>query len=370
MTTAVALDVRDATPADDASLVALAATCTMDGDVGLRIDRAPSFLALNQLEGDAWRVGVATDAHDDVIGCVAVARRDAWVNGVPTTISYVGDLKVRPDARGSGAADALSCWAREAAAKLSGEDAPLLLTVLAGNARMERRARGPRGSPVLTRFATLAALAVPLLWHRRERVAGLAVRAATTADLEPMAETWRAIGSGRQLAAVADAESLAGWIARAPCLDVDDYLLAHDARGRLRGFLGVWNQERLKQLRVVSYSPRLALVRRAINLAAPLAGAPGLPAAGDVLPTLATVHVCADEPAVLRALLLEAYRRHRGGSHALLTVGLDVRDPLMSATRGLLAQPTLVHAYTASDRGVEHARTFAERPLHHETALV
>jgi hypothetical protein len=364
-----AMTVRDATPADDAALVALAASCTMDGDVSLRVDRAPSFFALNALEGDAWRVGVAADAHGRVMGCVAAARRTAWVNGAPTTTAYVGDLKVHPAARGSGAADLLSCWARDTAAELCGPRAPVIVTVLAGNARMEHRTRGPRGSPALTRFATLSALAIPLLWARGERMAGLTVRSATPADLAPMAARWQATGPARQLAPLADARALAAWIARAPGLHVGDYLLAHDARGRLRGFVGVWDQSSFKQLRVVSYSARLALVRRAVNLAAPLVGASALPAPGGALPALAAVHLCADEPATLRALLLEAYRRHRGGRHALLTLGLDVRDPLMAATRGLLAQPTLVHAYVA-DGDATDAAALGARPLHHETALV
>jgi hypothetical protein len=234
---------------------------------------------------------------------------------------------------------------------------------------MEHRLRGPRGSPSLDRFATVAAVAVPLLWERRTGVAGLRVRAATAEDLMPMAERWRDVGARRQLAPLADAAELAAWIARAPGLHVSDYLLAHDARGRLIGFVGVWDQSALKQMRVVGYSPRLALARHAINLAAPLAGAPRLPAPGGVLPALAAVHLCAREPAVLRALLLAAYGRHRGGRHALLTLGLDVRDPLLGATRGLLAQSTLVHAYVA-DGSTITAAALAARPLHHETALV
>jgi hypothetical protein len=73
---------------------------------------------------------------------------------------------------------------------------------------------------------------------------------------------------------------------------------------------------------------------------------------------------------VLRALLLEAYRRHRGGQHAFLTIGLDTRDPLIEATRGLLAQPTFAHAYVTSPRGLADPREFGALPLHYETALV
>jgi hypothetical protein len=363
-----ALEVRDAAAADNAALVELTAACTMHGDVALRMDRAPDFFALTRLEGDRVRVGVATDESGRIVGCAAVARRLSWVNGAPTVTCYASDLKVHPDARGSGAADLLSCWVRDAG--LAGPEAPVVLTILAGNGRMERRSRGPRGTPILSRFATLRVMAVPLLGERRERVAGLAVREAREEDLEEMAALWRRQAPARQFAEVHDAASLAAWIAGAPGLHLRDYLVATDGAGRIAGFVGVWDQTSFKQLRVVGYSPRLAVVRRAFNLAAPLVGAPRLPEPGGVLPALATVHLCASEPRVLRALLLEAYRRHRGGRFAFLTVGLDERDPLLAATRGLLAQPTLVHAYVSSARGWADAEPLRALPLHHESALV
>jgi GNAT acetyltransferase-like protein len=374
MTTAVGagsgLSVRDATEADNDALVALAAACPMAGDITLRMDRAPDFFALNRLEGDAWRVGVAVDADERIVGCVAAARRRVWLNGVETTTGYVGDLKVHPSARGSGAADLLTSYARDASGEFCGADAPVLVTILAGNGAMERRVRGPRGMPVLARFATLRVAAIPLLWERRERVSGLSIWPAADRDLGRMAVLWRDLASDRQLAPVLDADSLRAWIRRAPGLALSDYLLALDARGRLCGFLAVWDQASFKQMRVVSYSPRLALARGTINLVASLAGATRLPEAGSPLPALAITHVCAGDAATLRALLLEAYRRHRGGRHAFLTLGLDSRDPLLAATAGLLAQPTLVHAYVTSARGAADAAYLAGRPFHHETALV
>jgi hypothetical protein len=364
------LSVRDATTADNDALVALAAACPMEGDIALRMDRAPDFFALNRLEGDTWRVGVAVDGDDRVVGCVAAARRCVWLNGVETTTGYVGDLKVHPSARRSGAADLLTGYARDVSSALCGEDSPVLVTVLAGNGAMERRARGPRGMPILARFATLSVAAIPLLWERRQRVAGLSIWPAAERDLERMAALWRDLASARQFAPVVDADSLGTWIGRAPGLAFSDYLLALDGRGRLRGFLGVWDQTSFKQMRVVSYSTRLAIARGAINLIASLARAVRLPEPGAPLPALALTHVCAADAATLRALLLEAYRRHRGGRHAFLTLGLDARDPLLAATTGLLAQPTLVHAYVTSARGAADAGQVAGRPLHHETALV
>lgn len=365
-----ALLVRDATVDDNEALIELTAACTMRGDIALRMDRAPDFFALNRLEGDRTRVGVVTDEDGRVLGCVAAARRRAWVNGALGTISYVSDLKVHPSARGTGAADLLSMYVRDASAELAGANAPCVLTILAGNAPMERRTSGPRGTPILAKFATLSVMAIPLLWERCERVAGIGVRGATHADLEEMAVLWRKCAPTRQLSAVLDAETLAAWIAEAPGLSVSDYLLATDCSGRIVGFLGVWDQTAFKQMRVVSYSPRLALARRVINVIAPLVGAPPLPDQGGALSALATVHICAPDPNALRALLMEAYRRNRAGRFTFITMGLDVRDPLTAATRGLLAQPTLVNAYVTSPRGSADPKLLSGLPLHHETALV
>jgi len=189
-------------------------------------------------------------------------------------------------------------------------------------------------------------------------------------DLEQMSVAWRRYAVRRQFASVMDTAALDRWMHEAPGLRIDDYLLALDRQGRVRGFLGIWDQRAFKQLRVVGYSRRLAWTRRALTSLAWMAGAAPLPLPGEVLPALATVHACADDPGILRAVLLEAYRRHRGGRHAFLTIGLDGRDPLWAATSGLLAQTTLVHAYVTTPRGSADLAAYHDAPVHHEMALV
>jgi ribosomal protein S18 acetylase RimI-like enzyme len=360
------LELRDATPDDNGALIALAGACTMDGDMGLRVDRAPDFFALNRLEGEASRVGVVTD-DGEIVGCVAFTRRRAFYQGRETAIGYASDLKVHSRARGLGAADLLSEYAREASRELTG-DAPVILTILGGNRRMENRARGPRGTPVLERFASLDVMAIPLLWKRRVRSA-LRIRSAQLSDVEQMCDVWQRFARTRQFAASWDSSSLAEWIDAAPGLDISDYLLAFDSRGSIAGFLGVWDQASFKQLRVVSYSRRMAWARRGINAVAPCVGTARLPRAGGELLSLATVHVCAEHPAVLRSLLLEAYRRYRDSRYACITIGLDTRDSLIAATRGWMAQPTRVNAYASVAPGTNVA-DFAALPMHFETALV
>ena len=363
--------VRDATDADNVALVTLAQSCPMRGDITMCVERAPDFFALARLEGHRWRVGVA-EADDEVIGCVAASERLAYVNGVATPTAYVGDLKVHPAHRGSFAADRLEEFARDAVRGYGGDDMLALLTVLGGNRSMERRAIGPRGLPTLTKFATIDVHAIPLLWPRSHAIDGVRVRVARLEDLDEMGALWRRVAPARQLAPVLDTPRLQAWIAEAPGLTIDDYLVAQRADGRIVGFLALWDQYLIKQLRVLSYSARLSAVRAALNALAPLARTPKLPAAGAVLPSLAVVHCCvpADSPDVLRALLLHGYAARRGAGYLFVTLALDRRDPLLAALRGLFSQPTTVGAYATTPAGLWTGAPLDGRPLHFESALV
>jgi hypothetical protein len=87
---------------------------------------------------------------------------------------------------------------------------------------------------------------------------------------------------------------------------------------------------------------------------------------------VSALHLCvpADSPAVLRALLLAAHDALRGRGWAFFTLGLDARDPLRLALRGLWAQPTVVRAYVTTPAGCYAGPRLDSLPLHHEVALV
>jgi hypothetical protein len=365
--------VRRATPDDNAALIELAAACPMEGDLALRIDRAPDFFALNRLQGGRWAVGIVDGENERPIACVATAERRAWVHGRPATIIYAGDLKVHPGHRTTRAADALERFVSDVARDAAGEATPVLLTVLAGNAAMERRTAGPRGLPKLHRFATLHSFAVPLLWRRRPDAAThLHVGSATDADIEEMADLWGKVAPARQFATAFDAEELRRWIANAPGLSIDDYLIARDRRGRLIAFAAMWDQRDLKTLRVLRYSPGLSALRHIVSAIAPLVGATPPPPVGHPLHYASAVHVCVpvDRPDAMRALVLSAYQRLHRTDRVFLSITLDARDPLTEAMRGLLAAPTPIHAYATQPCGTWRGGALDDRPLHFETALV
>ena len=364
---------RLATEDDNAALIDLAAACPMEGDLALRIDRAPDFLTLNRLSGDRWKVAVVDGPDGRPVACVGTAERRVWLHGRPATIVYAGDLKVHPDFRDTRTADELERFVLRVAREVAGDSTPVLLSVLAGNGAMERRAAGPRGLPRLHRFATLHSFAIPLLWRRSQSESSdLRIDRAMDSDLEEMADLWRAVAPSRQFAGAFDADALRQWIERAPGLSIGDYLLARDRRHRVVGFVGLWDQRAMKTLRVLRYSPALSVLRGVVGALAPLVGATPPPPIGQPLHYASTVHLCVptDRPDILRALMLGAYAQLHGTGRVFMNVALDARETLITALRGLLATPTVIHAYATMASGAWTGSALDDRPLHFETTLV
>ena len=366
--------IRDARPSDNEGLMALARACSMSGDIELRIERAPDFFALNRLEGARWQLAVA-ERGGQIVGCIYFSERECYLDGIVQRTGYAGDLKVHPDHRDSVIADALSRYTVECMSELP-EETPVLITVLAGNAAMERRIDGPRGLARFSRVATIRNHSLSILWKRRDRAhrddLGVSVSPAGWSDIEAMAALWRDVATHRQLAPAHDAASLARWIHEAPGLDIQDFRLARTRKsGRLLGFLGLWDQSRFKQLTVVAYSKRMAVAWRVFNGIAAIAGAERLPSPGEPLKVVTATHVCVphDRADVLRSLLVCAHNELRGRECSVLNVGLDRTDPLSAALDGLFAQPTDVHAYLTNARGRQWDRKLGGT-LHYEIALV
>ena len=357
-----AIAIREARAADNDALVRLAAVCPMRGDIDLCVDRGPDFFAPLRAGSSFFRVAVA-ERQGELAGCVALAVRHSWLAGRERRVVYASDLRVHPGLRATGAAAALIEWVCSQARRIGGDDQPILLTILAGNAPMERLASGPRGLPRLDRFATLRNYAVPVLRHSARRL-DLAVREAAPRHVDEMSALWARVAPDRQFAPARFTES-------APGLSLEQHLLAHDTKGRLRGFLAVWDQHEVKRLHVQRWSPRLRIARAALNLLAPLVGLARLPREGEPLHAPGVLHLCVprEDPAVLRALIVGALARLRGTGAHLLNVGLDVRDPLGVALRGLWAQPTDFNACITAPSGGWRGAALADLPFHLDVPL-
>jgi len=362
--------VREATSADGPALIELTRACPMEGDIGMCVERGPDFFRLCALGNDGFQVGVTDGPEGSPIGCATVAERRVWLDGRPASVAWASDLKVHAGHRGSGVASDLIRWVTERSRRLVGNDGPILCTVLSGNRAMERRFPGGPGLPVLQPFATLRAHAVPV-YQRPLARGGFTVDLARPADRLEMQALWARHAPARQLAPESPVglrplphggDSRFG----VPC-----HLVARDGAGRIQAFLAVWDERAVKQLRVTGYSVRLGAARTAINLLAPFIGAERLPGTGEVLHSGTVLDLCVppDAPHLLRALLLAANRAVLGSGMSFLTVGLDARDPLAEALRGMHAQPTDFSCCVTAPAGRYAGPPIGERLVHFEPAL-
>jgi hypothetical protein len=362
--------VRTASPADNAGLLALTRACPMEGDIGLCVDRSPDFFRLLALGNAGFRVGLIDGPNGIPVGCAAVAERHAWLNGRPARLAYACDLKVHPQARGTAAAPQLVRWVAETSRDIVGDTGLVVLTTLFGNRAVERLFRGGHGLPQVDHFATLQAFAVPV-FRRRTRASSLRVQVATAADHPELHALWKEHAPARQFAPLAPVGLELGTPPDGDGFTAPRHFLARNAVGRVVGFLGVWDERAVKQLRVTGYSLRLGIARALINVLAPLIRAERLPGRGAALGSGTVVDFCvpSDAPDVVQALLLEANRAAVGSGLGFLTVGLDRRDPLGAAVRGLHGQPTDIAACVSAPSGRYRGPPLNRRLLHYEPAL-
>jgi GNAT superfamily N-acetyltransferase len=361
--------VRPARAADNDALCRLAARCPMAGGVSICVHREPDFFALDAMLGNPWHVLVA-EVAGAVVGCVAWAIRDAYVNGTPVRTGYIGDLKVDPAFRRRGLGGAL---ARAVRSELDRVDPalPTLFTSLTGNRPVASLPGVKAEDHVSRRIGVVRVHSIPLLSRRRLSTSGgYVVREAQWDDLEQMAACWAVTGATRQFTRVVSPEMLAGAIDTAPGLEVSSYLLALDRRGTIVGFLALWDQRELKTTRILRYSRRQAVFRTGFNAVAPLFAAARLPSPGSALRGAHVFHACVPSAEVLRSLLVEGYRRFAGSGLSYMAIGLDRCDPVRRALAGLWAQPTDVEVLVATPGGEDALPCLDPKPVHYETALV
>lgn len=92
--------IRLATPEDNARILEFfdrAAMQTSSFDVQYR--RAPDFFRLLRYQGARSHVFIGVDADGEVQGVASLTLRPGWVNGVATTVGYLGDLRVGTNRR-------------------------------------------------------------------------------------------------------------------------------------------------------------------------------------------------------------------------------------------------------------------------------
>lgn len=325
------IEIREASEADNQSLLALTRLTPMGGTISLRIDRDPDFFALLRLRGEG-KVFVAVRGCE-VIACISAALRTAYISGVPETVAYVADMKVHPRFSGTRVLLRLS-QALEAHLRSTGIDHAFGV-VADGNRRAMPLAEGRLGMPRwdhLGRFLVDQLIPSPFLTRSRK----YCIATAEATDLPAITELLDRFHRSRQFAPQLSQDDLAKTLSASGEEPFSRMFVARTG-GSIVATLSLHDTREVKR-NVLLDAPAslrcaLALLRIA---AAPLPGF-RVPRIGHPVRVLYVRLVACEEghwqalQALVATARAEAFRKR----FTFLALGLHERDPLRVLVRGI-----------------------------------
>jgi hypothetical protein len=351
---------RRATPEDNAPLLELFGAVPMRGELVLATQRSPDFFRLYDLQRgtvEPWVYG--TRERLDGMGTFFV--REGWLDGRPTRVGYLGDLRTRFAARRErGVARFYGPLLEECAERL-GVDS-FLTAVMASNApalgALVRRKAARVAQPHYTLLRRFSAASVHFTRRRTPRPGPYTVRQATPEDVPAMAALLERDHRARPFGYRYDLGELEHRLAHWPGLSVRDCYLAFAPDGALVGCTSAWDPSAVKRYRVLAYRGSMRWVKWGYDAWATLLRAPRLPAAGEDFRYfyLCNTSVRQDDPDILRALVERVYADRYGQGYHFFSLYLGEGDPLQPALRGFFQRRLDFHLYavTPASRPREH----------------
>jgi hypothetical protein len=332
-------------PADEPDIRRLVGAVAMPGDVALRFEREPDYFLGATIMGDPHQVVVArVQPGGALAGILFRGERRVFLNGVETTVGYIGQIRAAPGHAGR--------WLLQRGLpvfRALGEPSMRYLGVIASENRRALGVLAGRRPPGGIRIVPIGGLTTLAFVVRRqgalERAVrralgrgtpGLTVERATAATLPDVVAFLRREGARRQLY---PAYRLEDFTDGRTLRDLAPGAIAVVRRdGAIAGVGALWDQSRYKQDVVDGYGPSLRRIRPGWDLLAPLIGARPMPAVGEPLAAafLACLAVAGDDPAVLRRIVATVLEDAAARGLAFVTAGFADRDALLPAARRTL----------------------------------
>jgi hypothetical protein len=365
-----------ATRADDAEIRRLLRENSMPGRIAISLEREPDASIGAAIEGDVHHTIVARDRSTGrLIAMGSVSVRERFVNGQPTRVGYLGQLRL--DHRCRGRTSVIRRGYQFFHELHSSLGVKLYFTSIAADNLAARRLleRGLTGMPTYRPIATLVTslLEAQVLHDRGPK--DLKIDPVGFKRLPEFLACLERNGRRRQLAPVWRETEIA---ARLEANELELDLEVATLGGRLVGCIASWDQSAYKQAVVRGYTPRLARWRRSINTIGRVINVPYLPPVGTSLNLIYLSHLAVDDddPRVFSTLLRygcspgDMWMHDHGRGYFVL--GLDERDPLLRA----IPRSARRHTYRTNlyavhwDDGRADADALDGRPCHPEVALL
>ncbi len=317
------MKIRSAEPTDSGALCDLMERCPMGQSIRLTFERRPDYFLGAQIQAEQPLI-LLGDGPDGIFGVFAAGSRRVFVNGTPTKIRYLSDLRIDPEYRGK---TWLARGYRHLRSEVFESEEFAQTLILSDNAEVmkllsSRRAGLPGYFPhgeYLTHF----------LGDGAPHLDGsIQVKPATSGHIPEMQCFFDQEAPRRSFFPCYRFNELTSnpyYLGQ----QISDYLLAY--RGsELVGFFGVWDQSSFRQSRIHGYGGAIRWMRPLVNRVSPIR----LPRPGSVLPLryAHSIVILDDDAEILRQLLAVGMNlAKKAGFQGNLVVGLDAKDPLNEA---------------------------------------
>ncbi len=353
-----------ATRADTDEINRLLAENPMEGRIQVSLEHAPDPFAADFGLSDNHVAILARHRDGAAVGYCERTTWDAFVNGAPAKLAYLGALRVAGAHRGR-IRVLRGGFAALRGAEHPGEAGFALTSIAEDNAPARRVLTA--GIDGLPRYTELGRFTTLFLRARRGALPA-GIRPARPEDLPRIADLLNRVGRRRNFAPVWSAQSLASLAGSG--LAPEDFLLAEEA-GEIAACAALWDQSSRHQAVVRGYAGGLGRLRPLANALAPLTRLPHLPAVGERIPQAAISHLAALDTRRVAPLLagLRARAVQRGIS--TLFLGLPSEDPGLAAIRKRMRSVDLATRLYAVHWPETPAPTLdPDLPIHPEAGLM
>jgi radical SAM superfamily enzyme YgiQ (UPF0313 family) len=268
----------------DAELRELMSECSMVGAIEKTYLAEPSLSDALSVIGRNRHIWTLRDRAklNRLIGMGVLAEKPVWINGRIERAGYLTMLRIDPEYRALG----LTALGYSQFRKYVGPDAPglCLTAIFDDNANALRALTGNRSSvPQYSPLAKVISLVTGRSQARRlgDYPGPLDLQRCTPGELDELLAFWEARGRLTQMTPAYQRSDFT----RGGLLDglSPENIVVARRDGEIVACCGLWDQRRLRQLRVDRYNGLLRRTKPLANAALRMAGLPTLPRAGTVL---------------------------------------------------------------------------------------
>lgn len=296
-----------------------------------KVDRSPDYFQLCRIQGNDYRIIIA--GKNQIIGTMSVIADKVYLEKEIRNITYTADLRVEPAARGSGLADKIMEKGVFSCREIAGKDVPIFTVVMKSNkAGLKKNLNLGRNN--ITDMHQVAEVFtyffLPYKLRKIRTDKKYFIVQAHENDMDLMFDLWGNINSKKSLTKFYSREEFKNWINNTEGLTINNYLLLKDERNNLKGFMGIWNQSRIRKIIVTEIPFYTRIFSRIWNFFAVLLKLSPFPGLNQELNFHNIINLCvAQEDAEALPLLIEsAFNIIRKDKSLFLGLALDKKDPL------------------------------------------